>query len=179
MFDGDPGGRCATAVPQASLWPSIVETDPVSIAYTLNASPAQSRFARGFTLIELMVVVAVVAILAAIAYPSYQDSVRKSRRAQAKADLVEFAQRFERHHTVNNTYATFWTAANVPAAARVSPTTAGAVVAYDISVRDVGANTFTLVAAPRAGSPQAKDTRCGTLTLTNTGAKSAAANDCW
>ena len=44
--------------------------------------------AGGFTLIELMIVVAVLAILAAIAFPSYQEHVRKARRAQAKADLV-------------------------------------------------------------------------------------------
>lgn len=152
-------------------------------AMTPWRSKSPSRRAGGFTLIELMVVVAVVAILASIAYPSYQDSVRKSRRAQVKADLVELAQRFERHHTVNNTYTTFWTAANVPAATRVSPTTAGAVVAYDITAQNVTANTFTLVATPRAGSPQAKDTRCGTLSLTNTGQKArtgtAPLAECW
>ena len=63
--------------------------------------------AAGFTLIELMIVVAVVAILAAIAVPSYQEQVRKSRRAQAKADLVEYAQMAERFFTVNNTYVGF------------------------------------------------------------------------
>src|SRR5690554_6217446 len=75
----------------------------------------------GFTLIELMVVVAVVAILAAIAIPSYQEQVRKSRRGQAQADLVELAQRAERSHTVNNTYAEFWD--DVPTDHRVSPRT--------------------------------------------------------
>lgn len=155
----------------------------MSTAFVLSPSFPRARVARGFTLIELMVVVAVVAILAAIAYPSYQDSVRKSRRAQAKADLVELAQRFERHHTVNNTYTTFWTATNVPVATRVSPMTPGATVAYDISAPNVTASAFTLVATPRAGSPQAKDTRCGTLTLTNTGAKGSNGtgelSDCW
>ena len=61
---------------------------------------ASFKHAKGFTLIELMIVVAVVAILATIAMPSYQEHVRKSRRAQAKADLVELAQQLERHHTV-------------------------------------------------------------------------------
>ncbi len=60
--------------------------------------------ARGFTLIELMIVVAVIAILAAIAYPSYQDSVRKSRRADAKAALLDLAQFMERNYTTANRY---------------------------------------------------------------------------
>ena len=51
---------------------------------------------RGFTLVELMIVVAIVAILAAIGYPSYQNSVQKSRRADGRAALQEAAARQER-----------------------------------------------------------------------------------
>ncbi|MCC4620365.1 type IV pilin protein, partial [Xanthomonas cassavae CFBP 4642] len=68
---------------------------------------SQRAAGNGFTLIELMIVVAVVGILAAVAYPSYAEHIRKSRRAQAKADLVEYAQMAERSHTTNNTYASF------------------------------------------------------------------------
>ena len=60
--------------------------------------------APGFTLIELMITVAVVGILAAIAYPSYQDSIRKSRRADAKSALLDAAHRQERFFTENNQY---------------------------------------------------------------------------
>ena len=60
---------------------------------------------KGFTLIELMIVVAVVAILAAVAYPSYQDSVQKTRRADAKAALERAAGLQERFFTENNSYA--------------------------------------------------------------------------
>ena len=142
---------------------------------------AHARLARGFTLIELMVVVAVVAILAAIAYPSYQDSVRKSKRAQAKADMIEIAQRYERYHTVNNTYVDFWeTAFDAADAEVVSPTTDGATAAYLITNTE-GVNTFTLTATPQGA--QVKDTRCGTLTLSGTGQKgsdgSGALADCW
>ncbi|MDO3508833.1 MULTISPECIES: type IV pilin protein [Ralstonia solanacearum species complex] len=60
---------------------------------------------RGFTLIELMIVVIVVAILSTIAYPSYTQFVQKSRRTQAKAALMENMQLFERHFAQANTYA--------------------------------------------------------------------------
>lgn len=59
---------------------------------------------RGFTLIELMIVVAVVAILAAIAIPSYQNQVQKTRRADAQTGLLQAAQALERCFTRTNTY---------------------------------------------------------------------------
>ncbi len=120
---------------------------------------------RGFTLIELMVVVAVVAILAAIAYPSYQDQVRKSRRGQAKADLVEYAQLAERFHTVNNTYVGF-------TAPTQSPRQGTAF--YGIAVSGLTQSAFNLVATPVAGGPQATD-RCGTLRINQAGVKSHSA----
>ncbi|MCM5681506.1 type IV pilin protein [Schlegelella sp. S2-27] len=60
---------------------------------------------RGFTLIELMIVVVVVAILSALAFPSYVEAVRKSRRAEAKTALLELAARQERYFTTHNAYA--------------------------------------------------------------------------
>lgn len=119
----------------------------------------------GFTLIELMIAVAIVAILVSIAVPAYDGSVRKSRRGQVKADLVELAQRAERWHTVNNTYIGFW--ASIPAAQRISPRT-GAATAYSIQAVE-NANAFTLTAAPQGA--QTKDTACGTLTLNQAGQK--------
>jgi type IV pilus assembly protein PilE len=56
------------------------------------------------TLIELMIVVAIVGILAAIAYPSYQEQVRTSRRADAQAALMQLAQFMERYYTENDCY---------------------------------------------------------------------------
>jgi len=142
------------------------------------------RAARGFTLIELMVVVAIVAILVGIAVPAYQDAVRKSRRGQAKADLVELAQRAERFHTVNNSYAGFWTL--VDDADKESPRNGNGPF-YDMERdggTDTAVNTFLLTATPRAGSGQENDTRCMTLTLDHAGAKnivdgSGPAADCW
>lgn len=139
------------------------------------------QYQPGFSLIELMVVVAIIAILASIAYPSYQDSVRKSRRAQLKADIAELAQRYERFHTINNTYVGFWqTVAGSATGTINSPSTEGATVAYQIS-SVAQPNTFTLTAEPQGAQQQ--DTLCGTLGLSNTGAKtktgSGALSDCW
>jgi type IV pilus assembly protein PilE len=131
--------------------------------------------ARGFTLIELMVTIAIVAILAAIAIPSYQEQVRKSRRGQAKADLVELAQTLERRHTVNNSYA-----GALPYT--VSPKDSGTTARYNITPVTIaaGAQAFVLTATPIGA--QAND-RCGTLTLSNTGVKtktgSAPMSECW
>ena len=61
----------------------------------------------GFTLIELMITVAIIGVLGAIAYPSYQDSVRKSRRAEGRSAMMEVLQQQERYMTQNNTYLAF------------------------------------------------------------------------
>jgi len=64
---------------------------------------------RGFTLIELMVVVVIVAILVGIAYPAYVDQMRKTRRSEGKALLMELMSAEERHYTENGTYTTDFT----------------------------------------------------------------------
>ena len=146
-----------------------------------RTSAGTAERSRGFTLIEVMIVVLVIAVLAAIAYPNYESAVLKSKRGQVKGDLVELAQRYERYHTVNNTYVGFW--ATVPAAQRVSPRDAtGGAVAYNITNAEA-ANTFMLTASPQ--NRQTRDTRCGTLTLDQAGAKTKAASasgtlaECW
>jgi len=119
----------------------------------------------GFTLIELMITVAVVAILAAIAIPSYQDQVRKSRRAQVKADLVESGQVLERWRTVKNTYS-----GTVPGVLAQSPRTGTA--QYTIALTAQTSGTYLLTATPTATSGQNNDT-CGVLTLNQAGAKTS------
>lgn len=61
----------------------------------------------GFTLIELMIVVAVIAIIAAVALPSYKDSVIKGKRAQGRAAVIDLLQQQERYFTQTNSYLIF------------------------------------------------------------------------
>ncbi|MBK8507289.1 MAG: prepilin-type N-terminal cleavage/methylation domain-containing protein [Candidatus Competibacteraceae bacterium] len=142
----------------------------------------------GFTLIELVVVVAIIGILAAIAYPSYQDSVRKSKRADAKSALLELAQWMERNYTLTNQYnravgdSTDQTTAQMTSKLPFNQSPRDSTKAYDLSVSAVTNNGFQIDATP-AGT-QASDP-CKTLTLTHTGAKGVAggamstAAECW
>ena len=115
---------------------------------------------RGFTLIELMITVAVIAILAAIAFPSYQDSLRKSRRTDAKNALTQAMANMERYYTENNTYLTAAICGTNPLICPGS-CSAGTCTSteqnYTIALNPVPtATTFTIEAQPVAG-PQYVD----------------------
>lgn len=100
---------------------------------------------RGFTLIELMIVVAVVAILAAVAYPSYRDSVLKGRRAEGRAALADLLQQEERYMTQNNCYLAFTTnSSGVATATAPSPSTAcGGVTASSVPFKTFSGNSIS------------------------------------
>jgi len=137
-----------------------------------DAARPPSRHERGFTLIEVMIVVVIIGILATIAYPSYTEQVRQSRRADATSGLLNVAQQLERCFTQFNAYNN--AACNVPATSPEGH--------YDIAANFPAANQFTLVATPAAGSPQASDARCTSFTLTQAGVQTAEGtlgNDCW
>ena len=144
---------------------------------------ARHRRTSGFTLIEVMIVVAIVGILAAIAYPSYQESVRKSRRAEAKAALVNAAQQLERLYTQNNSYAaaTIGDLATNTIRDHVPADRPHANATYLIALNPAPTATTYTLTATRAGA-QASDMTCGDYTLTNTGVKSVSAGtvaSCW
>lgn len=124
----------------------------------LNRSQ-QARSSGGFTLIELMIVVAVIAILAAVAYPSYQDYLRRGKRAAAQAFLMDLAQREQQYLIDSRSYAGTLSALNVTVPTEVSP-----YYTVTISVQAGPPPSFTLTAAPIAGTVQAADP---TLTLDN------------
>lgn len=69
-----------------------------------SSEPERSNCQAGFTLIEMMIVVAVIGILGAIAYPSYAESVRKGKRAEARAAVTNLLQQQERYQSQMNTY---------------------------------------------------------------------------
>lgn len=124
----------------------------------------------GFTLIELMIVVAIVGIIAAIAFPSYMDSVRKSRRADAKSTILQVASQEERYYTENIKYGTLTEIGN-------TGTVQSAGGQHTITVAKTDA-TYTITA-----TPVQTDAQCGNLTLTNTSVSGnsagAAAGVCW
>lgn len=139
-------------------------------------SPKRSR---GFTLIELMIVVAVIGILAAIAYPSYQEYVRSAKRADAQSALMQLSQFMERYYTTNGRYLT--AAGAAPALPFSEAPRDGTAKAYDLSFSGTPtSSTYTLQAVPK--NSMAGDD-CGTLTLAHTGAKGQAAGatsaKCW
>lgn len=142
---------------------------------------------NGFTLIELMIVVAIVGILAAIAYPSYQQQVRDSRRGDCAGALAGLANAMERFYTMNNTYvgaAAGGVANGAPANTTYSAQcpVGGGTPTYNLTIAATATN-YTVQAAPTGA--QATDS-CGTLTLTSTGVKGVTGasggktwQDCW
>lgn len=115
---------------------------------------------RGFTLIELMIVVAIVAILAAIAYPSYQDYVRRTNRIDAQAELTELATRIQRYKVANfqflQTNGNPITLVNLGETIPLTIPRQGQAL-YTVTLTDVTANTWTLNAIPISGTPQQSD----------------------
>lgn len=131
--------------------------------------------ARGFTLIELMIAIAIIGILAAIAYPSYQNSVIKGNRANAKAFLMDVAQREQQYLLDNRSYAT---GASALADLKLTPIPGEVSRFYTVDVAAVAGPPagFTVTATPKAGTKQVPD---GWIRLDHTGAKTSQYSDKW
>lgn len=142
------------------------------------------RTSRGFTLIEMMIVVAVIGILGAIAYPSYTEYVLRSHRADARAQLLQAQLWMERAATANGVYPTNADRTKILPATLTWANDSGK--RYTIGLSASTNASFTLTATPKTG-PQTKD-KCGTLTVNHLGQQdvtskptgsSATASECW
>lgn len=130
---------------------------------------------KGFTLIELMIVVVIVAILAAIAIPSYQSHIEKTRRADAKEALTRIAAAQERYFFTNNSYGSAFDLGLVPDAGTALSSNDGhyTILVIANTAACGGAPCFVLQANPVVGGAQANDETCGRFELTHVGQKRA------
>ncbi len=133
------------------------------------------KISEGFTLIELMIVVAIVAILAAMAYPGYTEYVKRTHRSQIVGLLSEQTQNLERFYSKNGSYS--GTAPIVPAVSAGN--------AYYTIAATLSAESFTLLATAMAGSMMVGD-KCGGFNITHTGQRTnpgasagLTSKDCW
>jgi type IV pilus assembly protein PilE len=144
--------------------------------------PNRPTHLRGFTLIELMIVVVIVGILGTLAYPSYTENVKRGKRSQAQTALLQAAQFMQRYYATNMAYdrvlgekddnkAASSDSTRLPADLRQSPSQGTA--EYNITV-STAKTTYTLTATP---TNSMSDDKCGALTLDNVGQKGVLINN--
>ena len=139
------------------------------------------RYSRGFSLMELLTVIATISILSMVAFPSFMQNVRDSRRTDAQVALTRTSQNLERFFSTNTTYTT-------------NPAQVGVEMEGDAGYSDNGDYVITITAGPTgigssyvvtataaADSMQADDTGCTVLTLDSLGRRTPdpATTDCW
>lgn len=140
---------------------------------------ATKKKQHGFTLIEILIVIAIVGILAAIAIPSYTQYMTQTRRLDAKAFLQEVAGEQVRFFSDNNRFATTMTELGYGE----EDTQDSPDGHYTISIANLVPTSFTLTATVVSTGQQANDDKCGNLTLDSTGLKGATGtlgvDGCW
>lgn len=145
------------------------------------------RRQNGFTLIELMVVVAIIGVIAGIAYPSYLKSMQKGRRAEAKSELTRLSQALERCYSSYGTYKNAScstvedSSGNFLSGLQSSPNKY-----YNMTASVLSGTAYTLTATAVSTGPQAKDTGCTIMNLDSTGKRTSGSTtatsdtgNCW
>lgn len=129
---------------------------------------------KGFTLMELLIVVAIMGILGAVGYPIYTNAINKGNRADAIDSLLSLASRMEEYYMVNDSYVGATVAADGSGTVGSNQTSASL---YTLSIPAATAFGYTITA-----TPVGTDTECTTLSLNNLGQKTATGSDaanCW
>ena len=134
--------------------------------------------AKGFTLIELMIVVVVAAILMTIALPAYQDYIRKAKRSDAMDALMTIQQQQERYRANNTSYTGDLTGTGTG----LGFSDQSLEGYYNLSLSNATTTGYEASASARSGTSQADDSGCTTMTITvdaddPRGRKTPA--DCW
>lgn len=143
---------------------------------------------KGFTLIELMVVIAIMGILLAIVVPNYQQYLLQSRRAQAQSEMLQMRLGMEKWRANRVSYRSDATTSAAGTATSNTPANAGFTGTNDyytytipITAGAANDNTYTITATAVTGKSQVNDmagaTSCATLTIDHNGTKTPAA--CW
>jgi len=114
---------------------------------------------QGFTLIEMMIVVAIIGVLAAIAYPSYQQYVIKTKRTDMMSEMQNIASEIESRKLAQGSYSAI--SAGVKTDFAIAYPRQGTQL-YDVTITDPLVAKWTMTATPKAGSQMAND---GTLSL--------------
>lgn len=127
---------------------------------------------KGFTLVEVMITVAILGIITAIALPSYQESVKKSKRVEMQTQMVDIASKLQRYKIANFTFNQPGTTTAITLSYLQIPTvypTVGQAL-YDVQLLNVTSGTWELQATPKTGTTVATD---GTLKMNSKGER------CW
>jgi type IV pilus assembly protein PilE len=134
----------------------------------------QFRKSRGFSLMELMIVVTIVGILASIALPSYANYIARARRADARAQLLQVAQFLQRFYSANDSFAKDRAnndvIAQVPSGLKQSPADSAAVYNLEIPPETLTVSSYEIRMVPVPGGPMVDD-KCGTFTITSVGVR--------